>query len=80
MRNVYLYEQLEVQSLSMQREPVKLVTSLSWDIFVCCISDAAHFCYELPLFVCFCFVFDGDLIYVFFAIGDLIYASTLNPK
>ena len=32
-RNVYLYEQLEVQSLSVQREAVKIVTSLSWDIF-----------------------------------------------
>ena len=32
-RNVYLYVQLEVQSLSVQREVVKIVTSLSWDIF-----------------------------------------------
>ena len=31
--NVYLCEQLEVQSLSVQREAVKIVTSLSWDIF-----------------------------------------------
>ena len=46
-RNVYLYEQLEVQSLSVQREPVKLVTSLSWDIFA--MSLISHFCDELEL-------------------------------
>ena len=32
-RNDYPYEQLEVQSLSVQREPMKLATSSSSDIF-----------------------------------------------